>query len=219
MKINIIAKHMEKAKTPRKQISAEDKERYAQNRKVKDEQRRNQRKSGDANDRRISFLENIIKMKGLTWRQVSGLTGISPQMLSWYITKDDCYITVLRTILNGIGINMKLSLSSSKKHKPAKKYQYMVVGNIMNYDTENGSMVDKYPPYIKECINSNGEMKFLADYIVENGYRVKDICTKINVTESTIRYYFQQNDIKVSKIYEMADALEEKVVWELNEKK
>ena len=209
---------METIKPKKRSISPEDKARYAMNRKIKDEQRRLQHKNGDPNDRRLSFVENIIKMKNMNWRQIAVITGISPQMLSWYVTKDDCYLTVLKSILSCIGIETKLSLSSQNKHKNPKKYQYVVVGNIMNYDTDNGSMVEKYPAFIKDCISSDGQMKFLADYIVNGGYRVKDICSKIKITESTLRYYFAQDDIKVSRVYEFAEALEEKVVWELNEK-
>ncbi len=209
---------METKKPKKRTISPEDKARYARNRKIKDEQRREQHKNGDANDRRLSFVENIIKMKNMTWRQVSSISGVSPQMLSWYVTKDDCYLTVLKNILSSIGIDTQLSLSCQNKQKNPKKYQYMVVGNIMNYDTDNGNMVEKYPAFIKDCISSNGQMKFLADYIVNGGYRVKDICARINITESTLRYYFAQDDIKVSRAYEFADALQEKLIWELNER-
>ena len=209
---------METKKAKQRPISPEKRAEYVRNRKVKDEERRQQHRKGDVNDRRLSFVENIIKMKGMNWRQVSAQCGISPQMLSWYVTKDDCYLSILKNILTSIGIKTDLSLSNSNKQKTPKKYQYMVVGNIMNYDTDNGSMVDKYPAFIKECIAAGGQMKFLADYIVNGSYRVKDICSKIGVTESTLRYYFTQDDIKVSRVYEIADALGEKLIWELNEK-
>lgn len=165
---------------------------------------------------RLAFLVNIYKSLGYTQETFAARCGISPQLLSWYITvTDDCYLSRLEQMLAGIGLDIKVRLEGGTtktilKENSGNGVKYHIEGSLQNL-----RLPGYYPDYISEC-EPDKRMYFLKIFIESRQMKLVEFAKTCDMDSSRIRHYFIKDDIKVSVLYGIAQAYEADIIWTIN---
>ncbi len=74
------------------------------------------------------------------------------------------------------------------------------------------------PAYIQTYVNrGGGRLSFLADAILESGLSEKELCSRTGLKRGVLRHVFESNDITISYLQHIADALNCEIVWQISE--
>ena len=204
----------------KKEIDPEKKAEYVRTKRANEARKRAERRSeqeeGRADERRLAFLVNIYKSLGYTQETFAAKCGISPQLVSWYVSvTDDCNLSRLEQMLAGLGLGVKVRLEASagnqiRKEGSGNGVKYRIEGSL-----ENLRAPSILPEYITEC-GPEKRMYFLKEFIEGRRMKLVDFAKKCDVDSTCIRYYFVKDDIKVSMIYKIAQANDAEIIWSIN---
>ena len=201
----------------KKEIDPAKKKEYVQTKRQNEARKRQERRAeieeGRMDERRLAFLVNIYKSLGYTQETFAKKCGISPQLVSWYVSvTDDCNLSRLEQMLAGIGYEVKVELKGPTR-KPINERG---VSNGVRYTVQGvfaeSGVTPTLTEYISDCGPSN-RMYFLKEFILSRKMRLIDFAKKCEVDPTCIRYYFIKDDIKVSMIYKIAQANDAEILW------
>jgi len=162
----------------------------------------------------MNFFIKIVKSLKLSYKQLSELTGVSQQLISWWLMADDCKLSNIISIFEKIGMKIECSYSPL----PGSKYVFSTekftieIGELPVIETKSDN--DKNL-VIDEAIRKNGKLKFLAEFIDGLEIGLVPFCKNIEFQYFTVYQWFKKDDIKISKIYEIANRTQQKVNWKL----
>lgn len=202
-------------------ISPEKKAQYALIKKERErslrEQRRLEQESGRTGERRMAFLVNIFKSLGYTQEEFSHATGVSSQMLSWYISvSDDCQLSKVYSMLRSVGVKASVGLEKPKA-PPVREVRW--TGTGVRCRIEGTLPVQQagqdYPRYLTEC-GPESRLWFLREFIESTNMGASAFAKTCGLDPSSLRYYFNRDDIKISAIYKIALSLGADIVWTIN---
>lgn len=201
--------------------SQEKKERYNENRKKKIAQRKEEReqekKSGNTGRRRLAFARALIKQRGVTLSQVADRMGMTQQALSWiFNVQDDCYISVLKRMMDAIGIDCQVGFGEKDTHKAEEP---QATADIFSFEgnVTIGKPKSDLPDYITDC-PPDANMRFLADYIKGKYHNMNAFNIATGTNHTSMKGFFQHDDIKLSFLAMFAEKLNTKIRIKLNEK-
>ncbi len=197
---------------------ADNNAKYYSNRRAEIQKKRELRKEqirlGCEDNRRLWFITAILRNKGIKQHEVATGLGMTPQNLSYITTvQDDCYLSTVQDILNFAGVSCRVSFDLGKygqKATPVKNQIYCFRGNVQ---LEKEPLC---PRFISAC-PSGARLRFLADLIVASGMPFSEFLKKVNMYYSTLQNYFENDNIKISILCNIAECMGTKIVWELNE--
>lgn len=177
--------------------------------------RKEQIRLGTESNRRLWFVKAILKNKGVKQQEVARALGMTPQNFNYIINlQDDCYLSVLEDILHVVGVSCRVSFDSGKSETETKEKSnphYEFTGNVQ---------IEKQPlcpKFVTDC-PSDARLRFLADLIVESGIPFSQFLKKIdNMYYSTMQSFFERDNIRISNLCKIAECMDTKIVWELNE--
>lgn len=160
------------------------------------------------------FFIKIVKSLGLNYRQFSELTGVSQQLISWWLMVDDCKLSNIISVFDKLGMKIECSYSPL----PGSKYVFsserfsIEIEDLPAIKTKSDNNKNDV---LDEALRKNERLRFLAEFI--NGLEIglTSFCKNIGIQYFNIYQWFKKDDIKISKIYDIADKTQQKVNWKL----
>ncbi len=157
----------------------------------------------------MGFIRTLMYNAGVSLKDLAKRIGITPQMLSYmFNVSDDCTLDVLYRMMNEINIDCSVSyeLPAPKKQKNAANYEFggdVIVGkrNIL-------------PDYVQN-VPADARLRFLADTMKETELNLVEFSDKVGIFRQAFRRFFEKDDMKISQICDIANALGAKIVWTL----
>jgi len=175
------------------------------------EEMRKKTEGGNLSATRLGFVRTLMENRQITVKEMSERIGITPQMMSYiFNVNDDCTLDVLYRMMNEMNIDCSVSyeLPAPKKQKNAANYEFggdVIVGkrNIL-------------PDYVQN-VPADARLRFLADTMKETELNLVEFSDKVGIFRQAFRRFFKKDDIKISQICDIANALGAKIHWQLNE--
>ena len=214
-----------------KETPEETKERYKKNKKEQEAavrlQRRKEIEDNNVANRRLSFLTNIFKAYGYNNSMIAKKVGTTQQSMSWsFNVADDCRLSQAEEFLSVLGLDLKVEIRKDEKKNRRIDLADKKEGNNsgVKYSIEGDIIGDvhwinpKMPDYINEC-TPDKRMYFLATYIPSLGLNMKQLMEMTDMEMTSLRYIFAKDDIKISRIFDIARSTGGEIIWKVNNKK
>lgn len=215
-------------KVDQNETPEERKERYLKSKQEKEASQRKKRKEEVENntttDRRLSFMTNIFDALGYNKNKIAKLCGTTQQAMSWYFSVvDDCRLSQAEEFLRAIGLDLKVSINRDgktprqvlpdvKKTGQNNGVKFTINGDV----AKNIKWINpKMPAYVNAC-TPDKRLYFLATYLPSVGLPITELMQKCNIDMSSLRYYFTSDDIKISKLFDIARATGGDIIWTVN---
>lgn len=191
---------------------------YAKTQHDRDVEKRQQakdiKKSGDVTTRRMYFLEHIIKSQGLTWREVADRAGLTQQAVSWIMVSDDTKLQKVKEILAPLKIDITptyISPSDNTIRIDHRWEDFEVVGFIPRIQRSHSS-----EKIIEESMQAKDNLYFLSRYLFDNSITLQQLSDKVGISMQTLRNCYATKNIRISQIYDIAEAYGLRVRWQLS---
>lgn len=202
-------------------------QRYTQSRreieKAARAQRKKEQEENTLQNRRLSFLTNLIYAYGYNYSQIAKLVGTTEQAMSWFFSvKDDCRLSQAEVFLEAIGLELGVSIVGKKPINLDKQLNGEISGVKYTIEGDILSSMKKIHPKMPDYVNNStpgDRMYFLAQYLPTVGLPITELANRCDMDLSSLRYIFLKDDIKISRIYAIAKATGGEIVWRINEKK
>ena len=175
------------------------------------------KRSATPERRNMEFFTKILKSLKLNYKQFSELTGVSQQLISWWLTSDDCKYSNIISSFDKLGIDI------------ACHYEPIPGSNFVIEEDDYSIQIDSLPQLgqagdneigqvIDQVLAGNGKIRFLAELIDGLKMDIKTFSRQIASSYHVVYSWFKKDDIKISKIYLIGDRLQQKVVWSVKKK-
>lgn len=181
-------------------------------------EKKSEQKSGRSS-RNLDFFTEIIRNIGLNNNKLAELSGISQQLISYWIGSDDIKMSRLMDLFDRIGITIECSYSPLQERRTIedssgdRKFT-LEIGNLPSF-----SRAPEKNDVIKEALSGNGRLRFLAE-MIDGRYRdLMEFCRQTGLQYFTCYQWFAKDDIKISHIYDIAGRTGNTVSWKVTEKK
>lgn len=183
--------------------------------------------SGQRTNRRLGFLYDILKAAGLNWKQLAERSGIiTPQSLNWWCVKDDAHLKIIQDVLLAVGLMLKphfkgFNTTTMLPSAQRKQYHYAISGSLFDAKTEWPKESRAPLSELVEIVSNepNRRLNFLARYIkqrLENAETLTMIVDELDTTQYSLGQYFINDDILLSKIYNLAERNGLTIVWQVD---
>lgn len=167
-------------------------------------------KALDPTQRRLYFFDQIIRSMGLTQSEFAKITGDSQQKISWmFSTADDASLSYIQDSLAKLKVRITPSFEKKAVSTTIVETSDIKVIGIL---PKAGNGVSK-AAYVDECIERGGRMTFLAHFIKDSGMNVTNICRKVGMDPSSMRFLFEHDDTKVSMLLKIAKTFDCTLNW------
>ena len=199
-----------------------------QSRKAKElrEKRKKEKREDRTGERLLAWLDDVIRASGYNHKKFADAAGMTPQAVHWiFSVVDDCTLEKAETMLDAIGLTLKVKLAPTENGKPKPKTLKKAwnAGDVkMEISGNLGLIAPKannypYPEYI---INypQDGRLAWLVGYIKEQGLSISAFAAANGLPPLTVRYWIINDNIKISQIAELATKTGTKIIWEINTK-
>jgi len=193
-------------------------ERTAAYRAKRNEEKKREKETGQKAKTNLGFIQYVYKKMGYNRVTFAAACGVNPQTIYWYELSDDCQLSKAIEMLASIGV--KLGYIVEKDINTAA-----VRMNTIEISSEEENIRGFIPktlikekrataPLFARSISKNGRMKPLAEAIVEEGLTANDVAKMIDSDGSSMIHWFDvTDDIRISTLNKMAEALGYKIVW------
>lgn len=164
-------------------------------------------------EKNLDFLRQVINALHLSDTQFANMAGISQQTFSyWFITDDALLSSVMKGFENlGLKLECNLDVQNNEEYcHSTDRYMLQMTGLE--------SVIEQPKPrmsIMQEAIIQNKRMKFLGIVVQELGLDLKNFSETIGIKYVTMYAWFKRDDIKISKIYDIAEKLDRKVSWNI----
>ena len=170
---------------------------------------------GTPEQRNMYFFTKIIQSLRLNYKQVSELTGYSQQLISWWIVSDDCKLSNIVKLFEKLGIRIECyytPLDDSPITYKAQNFDLEIDGNLPKIPGAGlYPAADAFAEILSNCVR----LRWLADFIMATSTDLNSFCTAMEYNYFTIYQMFLRDDIKMSRIYDIARKTHQKVNWKL----
>ena len=196
---------------------------YAANKRLamqaKKEEKRKKVREGREDELRMKFFADVVDALGIKYRQLAKISGKSPQTISWWISTDDCKLSTVQETLAAA----KVKIEPTYEPKPNKQetVQETTIESGKNFSIKISNINLIAPARndsatIEKLMKKNGRMKFLADLINSQRMSLFIFCKLTNLNYSMVYRWFQINDIRISHMYDIANKLNQKIIWNVS---
>lgn len=180
------------------------------------EERQREIENGARGERRMAFLDEILKAKGYSVKRFARACGMNPQKVFWWLTTaDDASYAAVRDSLRIIGVGLDARLTPKTPRIRIEKAGG--IGRSMA-DSETERMIAsrrsaETNTHLKRCLESGGRLSFLAEYIIGSGLSLHAVSRLSGIEMTSLRLYLQNDNLKISAIYRIAESLDADITW------
>lgn len=136
--------------------------------------------------RNLKFLGEFMSKVGLNTTSAGEKIGISQVSVYYWLKKDDARLSAVVSLIEACGYNVFFDLVDPEVLAP-----------------ENGIFIETKPRFPEK------RLSFLYEAL--DGVDKEDLAKRIQAGYSTLYYWFQHDDLLVSCIFKIADAIGKKV--------
>ena len=184
------------------------KERYRDFRKKAQEDKHN----SNLESRRMYFLDHIVKSNGLNWQDVAKISGIHQQTLSWMMISDDAKLTRVKEIIGALGGSISPEYKPNFDAETESGPSFEIRGRLHVVGVTLDSVVD-------DTLNHpERNLYFLAKFLKDRRSSLLALSKKTEIPVSYLKWYFKNDDMRISVIYQIAEAYNCRIVWNLGER-
>ena len=171
---------------------------------------------------RLIILDLIRQKTGLSLRQLATDAGyFQQQMYHWYDV-DDITIEQLYKIADAQGLKVDVSFDA----KDPMDQLFSGVINYGNASIELGSFekLTEIPADLYVCAPEiperakGGRLKFLAEFVIRHRVPYSTFCRTVGHNPAQFKVWMETDNIKLSKIYDIANAYGTQIKWKLSVK-
>lgn len=220
----------EKGTEKKTRILQQKKDKYKKNKQLAEQRARLKRKQEKAdnaiNDRRLSFLTNIIYSRGYNMKRIAEMIGTTQQAMSWcFSVKDDCRLSFAEEILGVLGLKLSVLMKSDGKipAEPLPEEELKGMNNGVRFSLEGDiaktiqRINPKMPDYVNEC-TADKRMYWLAKFLPTVNIPITEMMKRCDFDLSSLRYIFIKDDIKISQIFKIAKGTGADIIWNISNK-
>lgn len=185
-----------------------------------------EKKSGQRAQRRLGFLYDILDATNMNWRQLAERGGvITPQSLNWWCVSDDAYLGSIQRVMSAVNINVRPIFkgyeykAGEPQIKEEKQFKYEISGNLIGELKKEKAEKTSLMALIGQACEQEKRLTFLAVYFkqrLDRNDTLTAIAEDMETTQFAIRNFLINDDIKISKIYTLAENAGLKLVWDIN---
>lgn len=185
-------------------------------RKLREEYKAAKKAGGDTT-RRLHFLDQILKTLGYSYNELAERSGYSSQLIGWWMIADNCKYKHLIKVLQSINIGIEPKFEDKEASTEIiKEERYELRGTLPSLPKKTakediGSII------LNKRLEEGGDLLFLAQFIKESGLTLSAFCKKIKTDYTCFRRWISTDDIPISKLYEIADAFDKKIIWNIRD--
>lgn len=192
------------------------KKQYIENKKVATAKKKEARdkliEEGKSTELRMSFFTTILQSLKIPYTELAKKSGYSQQLISWWIHTDDCKLSNIIKILESV--NVKITPSFSPKNNST------VLFSASNFRIEAEDIsafikLDEKGKVLQNSIDHNGNLAFLARFIKEQKMPLQQFSNIVELNYNLVYRWFEHDDIMISKLYQIADKLDQTIVWKI----
>ena len=185
------------------------------------EERRREKREGRKNERRLAPIDAIIRERGCNHRTLARRCRMAPQAVYQIFSQnDDCTLATARRLLSAVGLSMTVRLQDNKEKRTCMPSKWDVHGTQViitgNYSGIAGRGAYPLPWFIRDC-PEDGDMAFLAEVFREKGYTITRFSQVTGINFQRVRNMFINDNLRMSELYTIAEALGMKVVLTVTE--
>lgn len=150
--------------------------------------------------RRLAFFNDLLAATHTTQVQVAEMRGITKMTVyKWFVT-DDCNLKTVASVINELGYRFEICMtrlaSAAARDVEVSDKDVSLIG---------GRLVTK-------------RLFFLSTALREAGVGKKELATMMGLYESTVHQWFKNDDITFSRIYQIAEALDMDIYFNMEPK-
>lgn len=175
------------------------------------------KKTGGDSTRRLYFLNQILKTLGYTYNELAERSGYSPQLIGWWIIADNCKYKHLIKVLNTINIGIEPTFENKEENTRIIMEKRYEVRGTLPPSHKKSSKDNIGSNLLNNRIEEGGDLLFLAKFIKDTGLTLSAFSKKIKTDYTCFRRWIQTDDIPISKLYEIADAFDKKIIWNIRD--
>lgn len=202
-------------------ISEEKKEFYRQNQKKALQERQTRRKeaikAGQEKTLNMSFFIDLYKSLGYNGQTIARAAGMTEQTVNWWIRSDDCKYKNLVYLFQKIGIKLCPHLEQKKDKTTAKQEQKEYKILITDIEIDGGHYKEiRSTKYLQNIADSpTARLNFLAQALDDENYTISTLAEKTKIPAYNIYRWFQTDDIRISKLYDVARKTDMVIIWQI----
>lgn len=167
-------------------------------------------------NRRLSFIEPMIQSTNFGKVRLVRESGISYNTINRLIIMDDGRLTDIKKIIETMGFSLSMELTSGNEEEDIKAVQtaakFIELKRLSENELASG---EKIYNRLFEISSSRGNLASIADWIIYKGIRINRLCSLSEIPYSIITGDIMKDNIKVSRAYKIAEALDLKVRWRI----
>ncbi len=205
-------------------LSQERRDEYNRRRRELYKQRKNERKeekeTNTFTERRLHFIRVVMQQRRISQTDMAEKLGITRQAVNWMFTvTDDMHLTMIKRILSICQCTCSVEMVPEEEEKIQKKATFEFKGSFTPEGTSWNAVPAefiKYPESIENC-PPDANLRFLADFIMSTQMNVTQFSNKTKISRQNLAYAFKIDDIRLSTLCQIANYLNAKLVWEIND--
>lgn len=187
-------------------------------RRRKDE-RRLERETNRFTERRLHFVRVIMEQNHVSQAELAERMGVTRQAVhEVFGVSDDAKLSRVKLMLRACGCTCTVKLSVPEEETIHKKPIYEFKGDYELEDSFWKSTPERfirYPEFIQSC-PEDANLKFLADFIISTNLNLSDFCERVQFSRQDIGYAFKADDILLSRLCQIANFCQARIVWIVN---
>ena len=168
---------------------------------------------------RLYFLYLFTKKMGLTWRGMAMKAGYLSQNINWWLRVDDCRLSVIEKLLapEGFKIIPSFEKCTEKSSESIQQENCSIKGldlipESVQMKGKNRKIRNTFP-FLQKYSEESHLLSFVAKALLEEGMGVYELCTKCEIDARMLLKWLNDDDIRISKLYRLAEMLNRKLVW------
>jgi len=164
----------------------------------------------------MAFFVSIVRSLNLNYKRLAELTGVSQQLISFWIATDDIKLSRLLDIFDKIGIRLECSfIPISGNTFVTKNDDFTIeIGDLPQFKPKPSEKNE----VIGRMLSNNVRLRFLAECIDNTGMDLVQFCKEMNYQYFTVYQWITKDDIKISRLYEIAKKTRQTLKWKVTGK-
>lgn len=175
------------------------------------------RTSGENSSRRMYFFDQILKKLGYSYNVLAERSGFSSQLIGWWLVADDCKYSNLVKVLKSINVGIEPTFEDKDNKNQIINVERCEVRGTLPPAPKKQCKNEIGSEILKKRLEEGGNLKFLAEFIRESGITLSAFSRKIKTDYTCFRRWLTIDDIPVSKLYQIAEAFDKKIIWNITD--
>lgn len=175
------------------------------------------RRKNPSEKKNMAFFTKILKSMKMNYKQFSERSGVSQQLVSWWLTSDDVRYSKIISAFENLDIDI------SAKFEPLPGNNFVISENDYSIQISSLPVFDNTAEeepglVIDQVLAGNGRLRFLAELLDSMKMDIRGFSQNIGSTYHIVYSWFKKDDIKVSNINLIAERFQQKVIWTVKKK-